>query len=61
MPGGEAFTPAQRDEIARAIRIAEESSGFAFAVYVGAAAGEPRMFAGLVRMGGWRDPSAACW
>ncbi len=45
MPGGEAFSPAQRDEIARAIRIAEESSGFAFSVYVGAAEGEPRMFA----------------
>jgi hypothetical protein len=45
VPGGEAFSPAQRGEIARAIRIAEESSGFAFSVYVGAAEGEPRMFA----------------
>ena len=45
VPGGEAFSPTQRDEIARAIRIAQESSGFTFSVYVGAAEGEPRSFA----------------
>jgi hypothetical protein len=39
---GEAFRPRQRDEIVRAIQIAQQLSGLRFSVYVGPVAGEPR-------------------
>jgi hypothetical protein len=45
VPVGEAFSPSQRDEIARAIRIAEQLSGFHFSVFVGASESESRVFA----------------
>lgn len=35
MPGGEALSPAQRTEVERALRVAEEQSGLAFSLYVG--------------------------
>jgi uncharacterized membrane protein YgcG len=40
--GGEAFTPTQRDEIARAVREAEKLSGRSFSVHVGPSDGDPR-------------------
>lgn len=42
VPGGEAFSPYQRDEIARAIRDAEKLSGREFAVHVGPSEGDSR-------------------
>ena len=45
MPAGEAFTPDQRRVIEKAIRTAEDATGYAFSVYVGAAEGDPRLFA----------------
>ncbi len=35
MPAGEAFSDRQREDIARAVRIAEGDTGLAFSVYVG--------------------------
>lgn len=40
--GGEAFSPAQRLEIERAVRDAERLSGRAFSVHVGPSEGQPR-------------------
>jgi hypothetical protein len=46
VPGGSAFTPAERQEIDRAIRDAELICRYEFSVYVGAAEGpSPREFA----------------
>ena len=45
MPGGEAFTDAQRQDIIRSIGEAERVSGWAFAVEVGASSPEPRQYA----------------
>ncbi len=45
MPAGEAFTPDQRRGIDKAIAAAHDASGYSFSVYVGAAEGEPRVFA----------------
>lgn len=45
MPAGEAFTPDQRRGIDRAIRSAQDASGYTFSVYVGASEGEPRAYA----------------
>ncbi|MGI8675333.1 MAG: DUF5130 family protein [Nocardioidaceae bacterium] len=45
MPAGEAFTPDQRRGIERAIRVVQESTGYAFSVYVGAAEGDSRRVA----------------
>lgn len=45
MPAGEAFTPDQRRSIEKAVRAAQEASGYAFSVYVGVVHGEPRAFA----------------
>lgn len=45
MPGGDGFSPAQRQRIDRAIREAETVCRYEFSVYVGAAEGEPRAFA----------------
>jgi uncharacterized membrane protein YgcG len=45
VPGGEAFSSSQRDEIARAIRVAEQLSGFRFSVFTGASESESRVFA----------------
>ncbi len=42
MSVGEAFTPLQRDEIAKAIRDAEKLSGRTFSVHVGPSDGDPR-------------------
>jgi uncharacterized membrane protein YgcG len=39
---GEAFSPRQRDEIVRAIQLAQQMSGLRFSVYVGPVTGEPR-------------------
>lgn len=39
---GEAFTPFQRDEIAKAVRDAEKLSGWTFSVHVGPSDGDPR-------------------
>jgi Domain of unknown function (DUF5130) len=39
---GEAFSPSQRDEIARAVREAEKLSGRSFSVHVGPSEGDPR-------------------
>ncbi len=35
MPAGDAFTDRQREDIARAVRIAEADTGLAFSIYVG--------------------------
>ena len=45
VPAGEAFSPGQQEQINRAIDIAERESGLRFAVYVGAAEGNPRTMA----------------
>ena len=45
MPSGDGFTPAQRQQIDKAIRDAEMVCRFEFSVYVGPADGEPRPFA----------------
>ncbi len=45
MPGGDGFTPAQRQQVDRAIRDAEAVCRFEFSVYVGAADGAPRRYA----------------
>ena len=45
MPAGEAFSPAQREEIGRALRNANAVSDYHFSVYVGASEGETRPFA----------------
>jgi len=45
VPGGEAFTAAERHEIDRAIRDAETMCRFEFSVYVGRSEGETRPFA----------------
>ena len=45
MPAGDGFSPAQRQRIDRAIREAETVCRYEFSVYVGAAEGEPRVFA----------------
>ena len=45
MAGGDAFSPAQRNEIDRAIRDAETLCRIEFSVYVGHAEGETRPFA----------------
>ena len=45
VPAGEAFSHAQRDQIARALRNAETVSDYHFSVFVGASEGETRPFA----------------
>jgi hypothetical protein len=45
VPGGDAFTALQRQEIAKAIRDAERISGRFFSVHVGPSGGDPRGFA----------------
>lgn len=45
MPGGDGFTPSERQQIDRAIRDAETICRFEFSVYVGRAEGDPRQFA----------------
>jgi uncharacterized membrane protein YgcG len=45
VPAGEAFSPRQRDEIVRAIQLAQQQSGLRYSVYVGAADGDPRAYA----------------
>jgi hypothetical protein len=45
VPSGDGFTPAQRQQIDKAIRDAEMVCRFEFSVYVGSADGEPRPFA----------------
>jgi uncharacterized membrane protein YgcG len=45
VPVGEAFSSSQRDEIARAIRVAEQLSGFRFSVFTGGSESESRVFA----------------
>jgi uncharacterized membrane protein YgcG len=42
---GEAFRPRQRDEIVRAIQLAQQQSGLRFSVYVGPVSGDPRIHA----------------
>ncbi len=45
MPAGDAFTPLQRQEIAKAVADAELVSGRTFAVHVGPSEGPPREYA----------------
>ena len=45
MAGGDAFSPAQRHEIDKAIRDAETLCRYEFSVYVGRSEGESRPFA----------------
>lgn len=45
MPTGDAFTPLQREEIAKAIADAERVSGYRFSVYVGSSGADPRLYA----------------
>ena len=45
MAGGDLLRPAQRHELDRAIRAAEQESRFEFSVYVGPATAQPRGFA----------------
>lgn len=45
VPGGNAFTAVQRQDIAKAIRDAERISGRDFAVHVGPSGGDPRGYA----------------
>jgi Domain of unknown function (DUF5130) len=42
VPAGEAFSTRQREEIARAIRLAEREGGPRFSVYVGGLGNDPR-------------------
>jgi hypothetical protein len=42
VPAGEAFSTRQREEVARAIRLAEKEGGPRFSVYVGALGDDPR-------------------
>ena len=42
---GEAFSPRQRQEIVRAIQLAQQQCGVRFSVYVGPVEGEPRAHA----------------
>lgn len=42
MPAGEAFTDRQREEVERAVRLAEKESGLPFSVYVGPLGAQPR-------------------
>lgn len=48
MPAGEAFTSRQRDDIDRAIRIADEQADLRVAVYVGELAGDAHQRAQLL-------------
>lgn len=45
MPAGEPFTTRQREEIARAARLAQQECGLRFSVYVGDTAEESRPYA----------------
>jgi hypothetical protein len=45
VPSGEGFTPAQRQQIDKAIRDAEMVCRYEFSVFVGPAEGDPRQFA----------------
>lgn len=45
VPSGDGFTPAQRQQIDKAIRDAETSSRHEFSVFVGRAEGDPRDYA----------------
>ncbi len=45
VPLGDSFTASQRQEIDSAIRVAEEASGFRFAVVVGKGSGDGRAYA----------------
>ena len=45
MPGGDAFTAVQRQEIVKGIRDAERISGRGFSVHVGPSSGDPREYA----------------
>jgi uncharacterized membrane protein YgcG len=45
VPGGDAFTALQRQEIAKAVRDAERISGRTFSVHVGPSGGDPRRYA----------------
>ena len=45
MPGGDGFTPGERQQIDKAIRSAESVCRYEFSVYVGPAEGESRAFA----------------
>jgi uncharacterized membrane protein YgcG len=45
VPGGEAFTPRQIDELARAARAASDRAGLRFSVYVGRSEGRPGIYA----------------
>lgn len=56
MPAGEAFTPDQRRGIEKAIRVVQETTGYAFSVYVGAAEGDSRRFAEVLH-GRLAEPS----
>lgn len=51
MAGGESFTPRERAEVERAVRVAESLSGLTFSTYVGASDGEPRRFAEQLHAG----------
>lgn len=42
MPAGEAFSSRQQEDLARAVRIAEQETGLGFSVYVGALGDESR-------------------
>lgn len=56
MSAGEAFTPYQRDEIARAVRDAEKVSGRVFSVHVGPSEGDARKCAERLH-GALADPT----
>jgi hypothetical protein len=45
VPAGEAFTARQHDDIARAIRLAEEQGGLRLSVYVGELPGDAHVYA----------------
>jgi len=45
VPAGDGFTPAERQQIDKAIRDAETVCRFEFSVYVGPGEGDPRQFA----------------
>ena len=51
---------AERAEIDRAIRAAEQPSRYEFSVFVGAAEGDPRAFAERLHAAWWH-PTAASW
>jgi len=59
VPAGEAFSSRQREDVERAVRLAERDSGLRFVVYVGALDGDSRQRAVLLHGALGQDADAA--